>query len=98
MGKKNTSIYIDYDFGDKYSYSYEVPFLIVIQGIEYYFSKKYFVEVDGKETDLWNMCVDLDILDDLEYDETFLEYVKPLCEESARLEYEEEKAEEEENK
>ena len=90
MGKKNTSVFINYEF-DNDEYLYEVPYEFVIRGIENYFYTKYSVELDAKSNDIWNMCVDLNILSDIEDDEIFVDFLKPLLEDDARDEYEEEK-------
>lgn len=84
-----TGIYLDYDFvwnGKSSSFIYEIPELkIVADGIRAMF-KSFDTPVDGKDTDVVNMCVDLHI--DFEDNATFIEYCKGLCEEDAKAEFE----------
>lgn len=83
--------------GNEYGFDYDVPYEDVIEGIEYYFDKVHMIKVDGKNNDIWNMCVQLDILDTITESDTFIERIKEMCHEDAKeayLEYIEELKEE----
>ena len=89
MGRKNTNIFIDFDF-DENSYLYEVPFEQVMSGIRYYFYAVHNVKVDGTDTAVWNMCASLNLMGDIEDSDEFKDFIKEQYEDYAREEYEEE--------
>lgn len=55
---------VDYQFTypgkqEKEWFSYKIPFEMIVEGIRRYFVKKYDVELDGTDTDIWNMIIDI---------------------------------------
>jgi hypothetical protein len=90
--KKNGSgLYIDYNF--KYNdkspeelYTYEVPFADACAGIRKYFDSKN-ITLDGTDGAIWNACAELEILDNISEDDSFIDYCKEKCKDAAFAEY-----------
>lgn len=93
MSKQGTKIYVDYD-DFKYknevkSYSYEVPFDVVCEGIRIYFDSRD-VNIDGTNNHIWNVIAELDVFSIIEDSPEFVMYCKDTCREDAYEEFIEE--------
>lgn len=92
MSRNNrTNFLMEYEFtypetGHTEEASVWIPFDIFVEAVRRYcdFAD---VNLDGTDTNIWNLLVDLDCLDKLADDEHFLEYCKELYKDS--YEYEE---------
>jgi hypothetical protein len=95
--KNGTQIYINVDFefmGKKFSEDINLPFDIFIESFRYYSDYKD-VKIDGRDSKIWNLLVDLDVIDKLEDNKNFLDICKELYLESPYFEEDFEEWEEE---
>lgn len=98
MSKQGTSIYVYYDDfeykGEVKTFSYEVPFEVVCDGIRHYFDI-YDVNIDGTDNHIWNVIAELDAFSTIEDAPEFVTYCHDVCVDSAYEEFLEEEKDDE---